>query len=272
MGWLKDKTEQPKRVIRELQGLMNDRKILIINSVAIVLLATFVFIMVKFSAAKPDDTLTILMYHTINDTPIGIPELSVNVDDFDKQMEYLSSNGYTAISFEEIKDCAKYEKPVIITFDDGYVDNFTYAYPILRKYGLKATIFMISEQIGKINHLTGDQMAVMGDLVSIQSHTVNHRRLDTLSLEEVETEFSQSIKAIEEITKKPVYAIAYPEGAYNDEISALASKYFDYSVTTKKGKNTLKSDMHQLNRIPVTREKTLSDFESYLNETDEQIS
>jgi len=243
---------------------------LIINAAAIVLLATFIFFTVKSAVPNPNISLTILMYHTINDTPVGIPELSVNLDDFDKQMEYLSSNGYTAIGFDEIKDYSKYEKPVIITFDDGYVDNFTYAYPILRKYGMKATVFMVSDQIDKKDHLTSDQMAVMGDLISIQSHTVNHRKLDSLSAEDAEAEFSQSIEAIEKATKKPVYAIAYPEGAYNDEVSELASKYFDYAVTTKIGKNTMNSNMHQLKRIPVARGETLADFASSINKADAQ--
>ena len=250
--------------------MINERKIMIFNLAAILLLAAFVFFEVKSVGSKPDSKITILMYHTVNDTPIGIPELSVNVGDFDKQMEYLTLNGYTAIGFDEIENCSKYEKPVIITFDDGYVDNFTYAYPILRKHGLKATIFMVSEQIDKQGHLTGDQMAVMGDLVSIQSHTANHRRLDSLSAEEIENEFSLSIQTIEGITNKPVYAIAYPEGAYNDEVAELASKYFKYAVTTKFGNNTKLSDMYRLKRIPVARSDDMSSFVSKLSKEDEQ--
>lgn len=249
--------------------MINDRKILIINLTVILLLAAFVFFEVKSVDSKPDSKLTILMYHTVNDTPIGIPELSVSVGDFDKQMEYLTLNGYTAIGFDEIEACSKYEKPVIITFDDGYVDNFTYAYPILKKYGLKATIFMVSEQIDKQGHLTGDQMSVMEDLISIQSHTANHQKLDSLSAEEVENQFSQSIDTIEGTTNKPVYAIAYPEGAYNDEVAAVASKYFEYAVTTKFGNNTIHSDMFRLKRIPVARSDELSGFVSKLNKEDE---
>ena len=249
--------------------MINERKILIINLAVILLLAGFIFFEVKSTDPKPENRITILMYHTINDVPIGIPELSVNVGDFDKQMEYLTLNGYTAIGLDEIEDCSKYEKPVIITFDDGYVDNFTYAYPILKKYGLKATIFMVSEQIDKQGHLMGDQMAVMGDLVSIQSHTADHRKLDSLSAEEIENEFSQSTEAIEKTTNKPVYAIAYPEGAYNDQIASLASKYFEYAVTTEFGKNTIHSDMYRLKRIPVARSDEMSGFVSKLNKDEE---
>ena len=108
--------------------------------------------------------LPILLYHSVNDTPVGLPELTVSSESFEQQMKYLSDNGYTPIYFNEIKNCAKVEKPILITFDDGYSDNFTCAYPILKKYNCKATVFMIANKIGRNGFLSKEQLQSMGIL------------------------------------------------------------------------------------------------------------
>jgi hypothetical protein len=74
----------------------------------------------------------ILYYHSISDQPVGIRELSVATKDFEAQMRYLAKNGYTAIDFAELDHFTSFEKPVIITLDDGYADNYTNAYPVLK--------------------------------------------------------------------------------------------------------------------------------------------
>lgn len=103
----------------------------------------------------------VLNYHQINDRDEN--SLTVHTDEFDEQMKYLSDNGYHTITPEEMMDAWENgtplpEKPVILTFDDGYVDNYKNAYPILEKYNLKGTIFLISDFIGTYpNYMTWAQ-------------------------------------------------------------------------------------------------------------------
>jgi peptidoglycan/xylan/chitin deacetylase (PgdA/CDA1 family) len=115
----------------------------------------------------------ILLYHSVNDSPIGMPDLTVTTAAFEEQMRYLSEHGYTAIDFSEIGKLPQNKKPVIITFDDGYADNYTNAYPILKKYHIRATVFLIAKAVGARGFLTQDEMKEMGDLVSFQSHTTD---------------------------------------------------------------------------------------------------
>lgn len=202
----------------------------------------------------------ILMYHSINDTPVGSPELSVTAKSFDDQMKYLASNGYTAINLDDISECAEFKKPIVITFDDGYEDNYSCAYPILKKYHLKATIFMVSKYIGLGGFLTKEQIVKMGNLVSFQSHTVNHERLDFYNLKQVDYECRESQKVLAGITHRPVYALSYPNGMFTAAILRIAAKYYSCAVTTLPGNNSQYCDKMQLRRIGVLRDATLLDF------------
>ncbi|MCI2105671.1 MAG: polysaccharide deacetylase family protein [Intestinimonas sp.] len=209
-------------------------------------------------------SIPILMYHSISDTPIGIPELSVTTKAFDEQMSYLSSHGYTPIDFNEIGQCSQEQKPVIITFDDGYSDNATNAYPILKKYGMKATVFVITKTIGTPGYLSREQMAQMSDLVSFQSHTVNHKRLNRLNRRQIRYECAESQKTLSEITGKPVYVLSYPNGKFNANVTRISSRYYQYGVTTFQGLNTLQTGRYKLKRSAVSRADSLSVFISRL--------
>ncbi|MBQ3971791.1 MAG: polysaccharide deacetylase family protein, partial [Selenomonadaceae bacterium] len=120
----------------------------------------------------------VLNYHKVDDLDIS---LSVRPKDFDDQMRYLKENGYHTITPDEFYESLAGnfelpENPVLITFDDGYEDNYRNAYPILRKYDFKATIFVISSFLGtKEHYFTWDQAREMAENgISIQSHTVDH--------------------------------------------------------------------------------------------------
>src|SRR3989338_11299150 len=121
-------------------------------------LALLVIILVAFSAAfyylwlEPRYTPPILMYHSISDGPNE--SLHVKPDSFLRQMAYIKWRRYNVISLDELVEGIKSGKrfkhnTVVITFDDGYEDNYKYAYPVLRDFGFPATIFLISNYIGK---------------------------------------------------------------------------------------------------------------------------
>jgi peptidoglycan/xylan/chitin deacetylase (PgdA/CDA1 family) len=158
----------------------------------------------------------ILYYHLIDDN-LWSPfhSMFVSPPDFANQMKYLKTAGYTVIPLVQIENAGQYTRPVIITFDDGYEDNYTNAYPILKEYNFPATVFLISGFIGKPHYLNADQILQMEDLVSFQDHTVTHRSLATLSAAVQEHELSASRQAIEALTGQNVFAVAYPDGSYN---------------------------------------------------------
>ncbi len=207
----------------------------------------------------------VLMYHSVSEKPIGLESLSVRPEDFDAQMQYLSKNGFTAIGFDDLKNASKYKKPVLVTFDDGYVDNYTTAYPVLKKYGIHATIFMIAGVYGSPEFLSGDQMAAMSDLVSIQSHTVHHKKLAGMSVADLKTEMADSKAQLEEITGKPITILSFPEGSYDKNVLKLVGNYYDYAVTTKKGYYYDGADRYEIRRFGICRDLPTARFEQFVN-------
>lgn len=207
----------------------------------------------------------VLMYHSINNNAIGIDDLSVTSKLFEEQMQYLSNNGYTPIYFDQIKQASQYKKPILITFDDGYEDNYTNAYPILKNYNFNATIFMITKAIDQIGYLSKSQIQEMGDLISFQSHTVDHVKLNRFSLKKINFECAESKNTLSQITGKPVYVISYPNGCFNDGVINIASKYYSYGVTTLVGFNTSSTEKFEIRRFGISRSYDMNKFVCLLN-------
>lgn len=217
------------------------------------------------SVDQLDDTnkpknVPIISYHAVNDNVWGMDELFVSPVEFEKQMQYLKDNDYTTISFSELDTAYKYKKPVIITFDDGYEDNYTNAYPILKRYNFKATIFIPITVIDQNLFLKTDEILQMQDLVEFQSHTVSHKVLTGLSLEEVDYELRESKRMLEELFKKPVYVLAYPEGKANSNIKNIASKYYQYAVLSYGGWYSSSVNHYEIKRMYVPRKMDLNSF------------
>jgi peptidoglycan/xylan/chitin deacetylase (PgdA/CDA1 family) len=202
----------------------------------------------------------IVYYHSISDQPVGIRELSVTVKDFEAQMRYLAENGYTAIDFDELESFTSFEKPVIITLDDGYADNYSNAYPILKKYGLKATIFIVSGFIGAPGYLTREEMKEMTDIISFQAHTTKHENLTKLNPKKLLSEMIVPRVKISAITNEPVYVFAYPTGYYNDAVISAVSEHYAYAVTINGGVYKEGSDKLLILRRYIHRDLTLQDF------------
>jgi peptidoglycan/xylan/chitin deacetylase (PgdA/CDA1 family) len=202
----------------------------------------------------------IVYYHSISDQPVGIRELSVTVKDFEAQMRYLAKNGYTAIDFDELESFTSFEKPVIITLDDGYADNYSNAYPILKKHGLKATIFIVSGFIGAPGYLTREEMKEMTDIISFQAHTTKHENLTKLSPKKLLSEMVVPRVKISAITNEPVYVFAYPTGYYNDAVLSAVSEHYTYAVTINGGFYKEGSDKLLILRRYIHRDLTLQDF------------
>ena len=170
-------------------------------------------------------------------------------------MQYIVENGYKAISPQEIFDVSNSQKPIIITFDDGYEDNFTNAYPILQKYNLKASIFVITNRINTDGMLNRDEIKEMSDsnLINIYPHTNTHQDLTNLSDSQIENEFTESKEKIYEITGKDVNVISYPSGLANDAVFRIAEKYFNVGFMVG-GPNASQTNVLRLQRQTVTEE------------------
>lgn len=198
---------------------------------------------------------------------------------FAEQMAYLNREGYTTISMDDFLAFRDGErtlppKPVILTCDDGFMSNYLYAFPILKKYGMKATIFVTpdaeSDNFKKYasldSPLTHEQLREMSDYgISIESHGMTHRYLTELEPEVVRWELEESKRALERILRKPVRFLAIPSGAYNRTVRQLAKEAGYKSVFCMlKGSNNARSNRYALRRVVVARDFTLEDFQRIL--------
>lgn len=238
----------------------------------------------------------ILMYHHLSED-VTNSEM-VSPEQFEAQIRALAEAGYTGISFDELQAYVLRgeplpEKPVVITFDDGYRSNYTLAYPILQKYGMKATIFAIGVSFGKDHYKDTDytitphfgaaeaaEMTASG-LISIQSHTYDmHQwppyetdsavRENILQLpgeseesyvQALTEDFTRSRALLEGATGQPVDVLAYPAGQYSTLTQVtLQSLGVHVTLSTNPGVNTvvkgLPQTLYAMLRFGITEEVT----------------
>ncbi|MDD5005171.1 MAG: polysaccharide deacetylase family protein [Candidatus Omnitrophica bacterium] len=204
----------------------------------------------------------VLMYHYVVDTPeVKSDKRIVTPNTFDKQMHFLKVNNYNVISLEEFAGLIKQNKEmpkntVVITFDDGHLDNYKNAYPILKKYGLKATMFVISDYLSKPNFLTEGQIKEMSDsgLITIGSHTLTEQYLPHIGDEVMlKKEIYDSKRKLEEILNKPVNCFSYPIGGFNKKIRQMVvDAGYTLAVATSPGLNYPNNDTFVIKRVRIS--------------------
>ena len=199
----------------------------------------------------------VLNYHKVDNTFIS---LAVRPDDFDKQMQYLSDNGYNTITPDELYDSLAGNKelpenPVLITFDDGYEDNYTTMLPIIEKYNMKAVVYMVTNDIGKSGYLTWDELRDMQERgVEIGSHTANHQPLTKLERDKQIEEMHLSKLLMEWNGIKTVFSFSYPNGAYDENMPMLLQENeYLTAVTGDAGLNTMTTNPYLLQRLNIPR-------------------
>ncbi len=170
----------------------------------------------------------ILVYHHVGPLhPMATPNLksfSISEKMFEKHLAYLQTKGYSTISFEQLNNHLKHnanlpKKSVIITFDDAWENQYTYALPLLKKYNFSATFFIPTKNIGHRHILTWDQIKKLDRAgMKIGSHTETHPFLNKITEEEGKKEIIESKKIIEYNLGKTIYDFAYPYGQYNDRV------------------------------------------------------
>ena len=238
------------------------------------------------ATALPDEAVSrdvpVLMWHNLAEESSG--DMTISVDTFRAQIEALHEAGFKTVSLQQLYDYVHFgtelpEKPIVLTFDDGYFSNYEYAYPILREYGMQATIFAIGVSVGKDTykdtdhamtpHFGADEAREMVDsgLISVQSHTFdmhqwppfedgNAQVRETLLPFDgeadadyeaaVEADFAESRELLESITGQPVNALAFPEGAYVTLTQdALRNAGAELTFTTVRAVNTVVKGLPQ---------------------------
>ncbi len=172
-----------------------------------------------------------LMYHLIMEEPLTESEtdLYVRPSEFDEHLTAFESKGLQYKFAYEYDD--KDRNSVFLTFDDGYEDNYTNMFPILKAHNAKATIFVITDMIDTEGYLTTEQIREMAQsgLVYFGSHTKTHRFMSGLTPDEIRAEAVESIHRIEAVTGQYCTAIAYPSGKYSTEAIDIISEYFDFA-------------------------------------------
>ena len=208
----------------------------------------------------------VLMYHAVGDEIWGYSDLFVSEAGMEEQLQYLQDNGYEPIWFSDLTHIEDYEKPVILTFDDGYDDNYTVLYPLLEKYQTKATIFVIGNAMGNTHKMTQEQvyeLAASG-LVSIQSHTYTHGNLSAMDEAALREEMERSNAALAAATGQIPYVLCYPEGKYSHLTMDVAKDYYTFALRMDGWTYQTGMDPYQVPRSFVSRRITLPDYQWFL--------
>jgi len=213
-------------------------------------------------AALEGRRIPVFMYHAVSDDTWGLKELFVSPDSLRAQLQYLTENGYDPIFFSDLSHIEDYDKPVLLTFDDGYQDNYTELLPILQEFQVKATCFVITDALGAQRYVSPEMAREMADsgLVDVQSHTVHHLELDSLSAEKQEQEIARSVLDIARATGRIPYVLSYPNGSCNDTTKALGAKYYDFGVLKNGGAWYPGEDRFAVTRYRVDRSTGLKTF------------
>ncbi len=204
----------------------------------------------------------IIMYHSI---PLerGNNMLAVSAKTFDRQMKFLKEHHYNIVTIGELADLIKSKKSlppktIAITLDDGYKDNYTYAFPVLKKYGIKATVFIIIQEVGRQENdrLSWDQINEMKNsgLIFLGSHTIGPEPLVKIKPEaEVKRQIFASKEMLEEKLKEKVDVFSYPEGMFNKDIRQMViNAGYKAAVATNPGKKYPGNDVFVLKRIRIS--------------------
>ena len=189
----------------------------------------------------PSLKIPILMYHYIRDytdpnDPGGI-SLSVSTEKFASQLNYLKSRGYHTITFTDVKKNQIPSKPIILTFDDGYVDFYQNAFPELKSHNMVAVTFIITDFNGGDKYMNDTELREIDKYgIEIGSHTVSHPNLTTASPFHATRQIVDSKLVLENKIGHPIISFCYPSGKYNPAIVQIVEGAgYEYATTTNEG-------------------------------------
>ena len=223
----------------------------------------------------------VIMYHRVINNPEneGVYGTYIYEDMFKKHLQYLKDKNYTVITFKDLDKIGwrnrfeKDKKYIFITFDDGYKDNYDLAFPILKEFGFKATIFLMGSSTynewdvkaggeKEFPLMSVEMIKEMQDYgIEFGAHTFNHPKLNTLSNEEIEHQIVNVKKPLEEKIGKEIITFAYPYGILNDYAKEMAKKAgYTFALATDSGSVCLSDDLYQIRRIAIFPNTNLFSF------------
>ncbi len=233
---------------------------------------------VQYAPIHSGNTLRVpvLMYHYIglnpNPSDKARDSLSVSPEKFEEQLKYLKDNGYHTTSLDTLyaaltRNASLPDKTVILTFDDGYIDFYVNAYPILKKYGFSATIFIPTGLIGQPAYLSWSQIKEMysSGLINYGAHSVNHYHLPSLSSEKVLEEITQSKETLSNNLGIPINFLAYPYGSVDLNVIDQTKKAgFIGAVGTWPDKTQSEGTVYNMPRLRIGGGISLENFAGLL--------
>lgn len=215
----------------------------------------------------------VLMYHSIGDNK---EFFTVSKDEFERQMQYLSTRKFNVIDLKRLVGLLNNKssiptKTIVITFDDGYQDNFLNAFPVLKKYNFPATIFVSTANIGKsvkarkgseLKMASTAQLEIMlkSGIISVGSHSDEHKKLAGLTGEQTKHQLLSSKEKIRSMLGDDATFLAYPSGSVSDEVKRISSKHFVAALGVQKGRVLSGENLMEINRNSIDSEVTFAQF------------
>jgi peptidoglycan/xylan/chitin deacetylase (PgdA/CDA1 family) len=200
----------------------------------------------------------ILEYHVLGHPPEGAPypELYVGRTDFEKQMDWLEEQGYQAVTLEQVQEAWYHggtlpPKPIVLSFDDGYRPQFTFALPTLRKHGWAGVLNLKAEGSDLYESNVKAMIAAGWELAA---HTIHHLDLTELGPEELEEEVAGSRKMLQREYKVPVNNFCYPAGQFNETVIEEVERAGFTGATTEISGFAEKDKPYELARLEILRE------------------
>ncbi|MDR3763968.1 MAG: polysaccharide deacetylase family protein [Acidobacteriota bacterium] len=223
--------------------------------------------------------LPVLMYHHVGPLRGGpLDYLTVTPENFDRQMQWLARRGYTAIRSSDWVRWRREgkglpEKPVLITFDDGYAETAQNAFPVLRRYGFSGLMFVVTQLLGKDNAWDREHGAAPLPLMTAEeirrwdaegiefgAHSRTHADLTALSVDAAREEMRGSRQDLEALLGHAAASFAYPYGRQNAAIQEVARREFEIAFSVDEGLNYLRSDGHMVRRAYVGPFDSMPEF------------
>jgi peptidoglycan/xylan/chitin deacetylase (PgdA/CDA1 family) len=199
----------------------------------------------------------ILEYHVLGHPPEGAPypELYVGRTDFEKQMDWLDEHGYQAVTLEQVQEAWYHggtlpPKPVVLSFDDGYRPQFTFALPTLRKHGW-AGVLNLKAEGSELYESNVKAMIAAG--WEIAAHTIHHLDLTELGTEELTEEVAGSRKILQRDYKVPVNNFCYPAGRFDETVIEAVEDAGYIGATTEISGFAESGKPYELARLEILR-------------------
>ena len=205
------------------------------------------------------------MYHRVladESVPPGIdPGMYVTRTTFERHLEYLAAH-HDVVTLDDLREWLLARRqfsriPCVVTFDDGWRDNYEVAFPLLQQYGLPATIFLITDKIASPEMVSWEQVHEMEQAgIQFGSHTVTHPVLTTLDDRAVCDELVRSKARLMRELRRPSSWFCYPKGAYDQRSLAVAREHYAGAVSTEEGHVSVGDDLHHVRRIGIHNDVT----------------